>query len=316
MEQERVEQAARAERAERSARAERALAAIDQLNRLLGVTQDEQRRYQLKAQLREMIAALDAELQTYREIRHSRLEQLAVSMDKIFVPSPIAHYQTVAFLGTGVGSQQAADLQRQQIRDPFDLMIYDRVVGLGRPGFLQDLPRAALDHLLWSVDMLSSTDMRGIGGIRGASIDRLVAHSNGALVAEVLMRRGLIHVRELDILGGDGTLMTLDELAALHRQTGARIRVYATADDPVPLLPMGWQIRRIAEQLREFLPSQRDSRDETYRVLGVTPFTNADGPAVDVHLLSTPYSAERVVENHQYDTYYNIIRWQVLLGEN
>ena len=43
--------------------------------------------------------------------------------------------------------------------------------------------------------------------LQGAQFDRLIAHSNGATVSEALIRKGVITVNELNIVGGDRSLI-------------------------------------------------------------------------------------------------------------
>ena len=304
-----------AEAAHRANQADRALRAIDELNRMLRVEADSKRRYHLRYQIDELISQFNSQQTQYRLARKAGLQSLRSSIDQIVVPPPaVTHFGTVMLFGDGVTPVEAAAAQKSQITDPFDAKPYDRVFAFGRPGFFNDLPRSMLDHLLANFDSLSPQVMGRIGPLRGATIDRLVAHSNGGLVAEVLIRTGFIHVRRLDLLGGDGALMSLDELSQLHDRTGVEIHVYATKDDPVPLLPIGWKIRELSERLRESLPSLRHSTDPTDVVLGLIRPTDGAQSGVYVHLLSTPYTGERVVENHQYNTYYAIIRAQQLLS--
>lgn len=302
--------------AQRAKQADRAIQAIGAVDRIWGVEPDEHRRYALKNELVGLVQQFDSDKTEYRREMSSRLQRLSNSMDHINVPSPVIHYNTVMFFGAGVTPDQAAEAQKNRIVNPFDTKPYDRVLAFGREGFFDDLPRAALDHMLADFDTLSPQVLSQVGAVHGAVIDRLVAHSNGGIVAEVLIRNGYIHVKELDLLGGDGSLMSIDALRELHERTGVIIHVYAAKDDPVPLLPVGWKIRELSEKLRETLPSKKNSEDPTDVVLGLTKPTDETQPGVYVHLLSTPYSWERVVENHVYNSYYAIIRSMELLSNN
>lgn len=71
--------------------------------------------------------------------------------------------------------------------------------------------------------------------IRGTHFDRLVAHSNGATVAEALIRRGIITVNELNVMGGDRSFVNFggwNELITSGKV--ARVVVWVNPGDPVP----------------------------------------------------------------------------------
>jgi tetratricopeptide (TPR) repeat protein len=71
--------------------------------------------------------------------------------------------------------------------------------------------------------------------IRGTHFDRLVAHSNGATIAEALIRRGIITVNELNVMGGDRSFVNFggwNELITSGKV--ARVVVWVNPGDPVP----------------------------------------------------------------------------------
>jgi tetratricopeptide (TPR) repeat protein len=71
--------------------------------------------------------------------------------------------------------------------------------------------------------------------LRGTHFDRLVAHSNGATVAEALIRRGIITVNELQVMGGDRSFVNFggwNELITSGKVS--RVVVWVNPGDPVP----------------------------------------------------------------------------------
>ena len=74
-----------------------------------------------------------------------------------------------------------------------------------------------------------------VAKLKGASFDRLLAHSNGATIAEALIRSDVIHVDELNVVGGDRSLSNAAGLQELI-DTGKvkRIVVWINPGDPVP----------------------------------------------------------------------------------
>jgi hypothetical protein len=96
--------------------------------------------------------------------------------------------------------------------------------------------RVVGDHLTGGAISLNTPQAReAIAQISGKSFDRLVAHSNGATVAEALIREDLVRVNELDIVGGD---MSLVKRGAYQQLVDSgkvqRVVVWIRPDDPVP----------------------------------------------------------------------------------
>ena len=72
--------------------------------------------------------------------------------------------------------------------------------------------------------------------LEGSQFDRLIAHSNGATVAEALIRKGTITVEELNIVGGDRSMvngMGYRELIATGKVK--RIVVWYNPSDIIPI---------------------------------------------------------------------------------
>ena len=71
--------------------------------------------------------------------------------------------------------------------------------------------------------------------LQGTQFDRLIAHSNGATVSEALIRKGVITVNELNIVGGDRSLINnvgLQELITTGKVK--RIVVWINPGDVIP----------------------------------------------------------------------------------
>lgn len=96
--------------------------------------------------------------------------------------------------------------------------------------------RVAGDHLHGGASSLASPQgQAALTEISGKAFDRLVAHSNGATVAEALIRDDRIRVNELNIVGGDMSLLRKGEYQALVDSGKVkRVVVWVNANDPVP----------------------------------------------------------------------------------
>jgi hypothetical protein len=138
-------------------------------------------------------------------------------------------------MGTGHTQDEADALTRKHFPSPIDNKPFDKIYAFGGKGF--DLDRSAMDNAKANLSLLSDETMGRIESLRNAHIDRLVAHSNGATVAEVLIRNDFITVKELYLMGGDRSLTNLNGLEKLAKEKGIKITVFANPGDPVVTVP-------------------------------------------------------------------------------
>jgi hypothetical protein len=100
----------------------------------------------------------------------------------------------------------------------------------------EELLRGFLDNnYLGEYTLSTPYGQKLIERIRGTHFDRLVAHSNGATVAEALIRRGIITVNELNVMGGDRSFVNFggwNELITSGKVS--RVVVWVNPGDPVP----------------------------------------------------------------------------------
>jgi len=91
------------------------------------------------------------------------------------------------------------------------------------------------DHLTDGAISLNTPQARkALEEISGKEYDRLVAHSNGATVAEALIREDRVRVNELDIVGGDMSLVKRgDYQEMVDSGKVKRVVVWVNLNDPV-----------------------------------------------------------------------------------
>jgi hypothetical protein len=96
--------------------------------------------------------------------------------------------------------------------------------------------RGLLDnHYLGAYTLNTKYGKELVARLQGTHFDRLLAHSNGATIAEALIRRGVIKVDELNVIGGDRSMVNklgLQELIASG--TVKRVVVWINPGDVVP----------------------------------------------------------------------------------
>ncbi|HEY3490495.1 MAG TPA: hypothetical protein VGK27_10310 [Candidatus Deferrimicrobiaceae bacterium] len=106
-----------------------------------------------------------------------------------------------------------------------------------RAGYgLTESGRIVGDHLTDGAISLNTPQARkALEQVSGKECDRLVAHSNGATVAEALIREDLVRVNELDIVGGDLSLAKSGHYQELVDSGKVkRVVVWVNLNDPVP----------------------------------------------------------------------------------
>jgi len=101
---------------------------------------------------------------------------------------------------------------------------------------IKDGKRVGLDNLTEGEFSLTTPQAQAaVEQLAGKEFDRLVAHSNGASVAEALIRNDIITVNELNVVGGDRSLLNghaFQEL--LDSGKVKRVVVWINLNDPVP----------------------------------------------------------------------------------
>jgi hypothetical protein len=112
------------------------------------------------------------------------------------------------------------------------------VYAFGDHNFLAEAVRAVLDNQTYARYTLSSERAQAVvRELNGTRFERLLAHSNGATVAEALIRANVIEVDEFNVIGGDRSLANgraLQELIDSGRVH--RVRIWINPGDPIPAI--------------------------------------------------------------------------------
>jgi hypothetical protein len=175
-------------------------------------------------------------------------------------------------LGTFDTPEVAAEMKADpHVVDPFTGARYSEIMAFGLSeasplqlaGMSKEALRVTLDHFLANFDMLSPATERQVRKLYGVRVHELVVHSNGATIAEALIRRGWMQVDELRILGGDRSLNNLAGLRQLSADKHMRISVYALDHNVIPEIPVRWSIRgwahrayQLGESFAEYIKQQ------------------------------------------------------------
>jgi hypothetical protein len=313
--------------------------AIQQLSQLLqqydSITHvDTQReRYQLKLKIDQALTEFErlrtAELKKYNALTN-KVTVLLDQGNNVPLPPTPPTYDSVLLLGMFADPKLATSMKADSTKNenPFTGKQFTDVVAFGDRDFdtiihsvesrSEESARVFLDHALANFDILSPITAQQLSRLRGAHIRELVVHSNGATIAEVLIRQGWIRVDTLRVLGGDRTLVNPDSLKELAQQRGVKISVYAIHGDAITMLPTGWKLREWADKLYSIggkLPSYEHAPESIFDVLGLSRQRTEPGGSFEMHLITSPYTNDKdYLERHYYETYRGVIKGQRLQG--
>jgi hypothetical protein len=206
----------------------------------------------------EMQKSLLEERQKLAEQTNKLQKQLAAVVPPLKSPE---HVHEGVILGFGTDADDALKMQKDGV-SPFMEQSYSArialaeqaraegkeiggamVVSFGTPEQKEKYLKIAKEGTRVGLDNLtegefSLTTPQGQAAVKqlaGKEFDRLVAHSNGASIAEALIRDDVITVNELNIVGGDRSLLNghaFQEL--LDSGKVKRVVVWINLNDPVP----------------------------------------------------------------------------------
>jgi hypothetical protein len=166
------------------------------------------------------------------------------------------------------------------------------VVSFGTPEQKKNYLRTEAGRVFWDHEtagefsLATPQGQAAIERLSGKEFDRLVAHSNGASVAEALIRKDIIKVNELNVVGGDKSLLREQEYQQLLDSGKVkRVVVWINLNDPVPYGTSIFQTNLVgrsidaAEHLAKKITG--DSRIE-YRYMWGTDPRNPATAATDI----------------------------------
>jgi hypothetical protein len=297
-----------ADRGDRAAR----LARLDQLwetnDRLDDDAEDQDARTRIR--IRDAMPEFFAQQAREHYAYDAQLRRLSAASLHVTVPYP-QHCESILLMGVGETARDAAVVAKRD--NPFTP---GRPYGCGvfgfaaMPDFFDLVLRGAPDHILRSFDLLSPLTLLSLHRLWGEerSVPIVVAHSNGATVAEVLIRsHRLVGVRELRILGGDGALMHLDSLQKLADDYNIKITVYAIKGDPVTLAATGWELRALGELLKTAMPEYARQPNFTNALFALARRPADPNARLQVKLLDYP-SRWNPLDYHPYVAYEGVLK--------
>ena len=174
-----------------------------------------------------------------QERYRQQLQQLMVEADHIQVPPPPVPRQIHEGILLGLFDPQGGAAEKYAgALSPFTGKLYgaDSVFATTDAKDASEAMRGLLDnHYLGAYTLNTPYGKELIRRLQGTHFDRLVAHSNGATIAEALVRRGVIQVDELNVVGGDRSMVNQPGLQELIASGNVkRVVVWINPGDVVP----------------------------------------------------------------------------------
>jgi len=207
-----------------------------------------QERERAEAQQR-LIEQRDKSLLLDRAIHNTQLERLAHEIDHIYVPLPPGptnvHIHEGVLLGL-FNTQEDADAIGT-FTSPFTGRPFDKnaVFATAESKSAHEALRGYLDNQIVGEYTLNTAYGKSlIDKLSGTHFDRLLAHSNGATIAEALIKRGVIKVDELNIIGGDRSLV--NQWGYQNLVDSGLVKRVVVWINPGDLIPVGSSIAYVA----------------------------------------------------------------------
>ena len=196
---------------------------------------------------RRLVEARDKVIEQDRHYHNDQLERLMVEADHIKVPPPPlpAHIHEGVLLGL-FDPQQEAEESLGTAHSPFTDKLYkkEEIFSTADSKTPHEALRGLLDNqTVGEYTLNTAYGKQLIERLNGTQFDRLIAHSNGATIAEALIKRGVIKVDELNVVGGDRSLV--NQAGYQNLIDSGQVKRIIVWVNPGDAIPVGSSLRYI-----------------------------------------------------------------------
>ena len=174
---------------------------------------------------------------------HKQLQKLMSEVDKIKVPSPNTGKKIHEGIMLGLFNTNEVNAltdKSKNVKSAFTDKEYKPGEYFATSDKLsaKELLRGVVDNSsLGEYTLNTEHGKKLIEQLQGTQFDRLIAHSNGATVSEALIRKGVITVNELNIVGGDRSL--INKYALNELITSGKVKRIIVWVNPGDIIPKG-----------------------------------------------------------------------------
>jgi hypothetical protein len=184
------------------------------LNNLRRAQEEERKDIERKANREaERLAAMERlkrEIQADKERYRSQLQRLMNEADRIKVPSPSGPRRIAEGMMLGLFDPEPEGKSKYSLQSPLSgkAIESDDIFATTNAKNVGEVIRGLMDnHYLGAYTLGSPFGKELVRKLQGTHFEKLIAHSNGATIAEALIRRGVIQVEEFNIVGGDRSMI-------------------------------------------------------------------------------------------------------------
>jgi tetratricopeptide (TPR) repeat protein len=281
--------------------------------RLIAEQKRKEEEWQAEEQ-RRWIAGRDQSIEQNRAYHNTQLERLMVEADHIKVPLPNLgpaniHLHEGIILGL-FDPQEDAEKTLTAVKSPFTGKPYtkDELFSTADSKTAHEALRGFLDNQsVGEYTLNTEYGKQLIARLNGTEFDRLIAHSNGATIAEALIKRGIIKVDELNVVGGDRSLVNQAGYQNLI-DSGAVKRIVVWVN-PGDTIPVGSSLSYVTPMGRvNVAPLMTSAEHYAYQLTGTHQGGDAKveyrllkGPAYvgqDIHMDKTIFDAHDLAKSY------------------
>jgi tetratricopeptide (TPR) repeat protein len=196
-------------------------------------------------QQRLYVESRDKTIEQDRQNYNRQLEKLMVEADHINVPPPPStHIHEGIILGLFDAEEAASALTA--VPSPFTRRQYkkDEVFPSTDSTSASEALRGFYDNkTIGEYTLNTEYGRRLIEKLKDMQFDRLLAHSNGATIAEALIKKGIIRVNELNIIGGDRSL--INQFGYQNLIDSGKVKRVIVWVNPGDIVPIGSSLQYV-----------------------------------------------------------------------
>ncbi len=273
-------------KAEQNLALEQQRARDEQMRRIAEIERQDRER---AAEQQRMVAERDKVIDNDRQYHNAQLERLMVETDHIVVPPPPVppHIHEGILLGL-FDPQDEGESSLGGANSPFSGHPYEKgaIFASADSKTAHEAMRGLLDNLTVGEYTLNTPyGKQLIERLNGTQFDRLIAHSNGATIAEALIKRGVIKVDELNVVGGDRSL--INQAGYQNLIDSGRVKRIVVWINPGDAIPVGSSLSYVSPMGGVNVAPLLTSAEHYANVL-TGNHQGGDGKTVEYRLLKGP----------------------------
>jgi hypothetical protein len=261
---------------------------------------------------KEFLTCINNDIKTY----NSQLDRLRRNLRGIVPPLPDNRKTIKDGVMLGLFNTQGSNqIKSMRLRNPFtgEAIKDDEFFATTDSDSWMEMFRGLMDNeFLGKFTLNTDYGKKLVQQLDGTHFNRLIAHSNGATVSEALIREGVIEVDELDIIGGDRSLVNYNGYSDLINS--GKVKKIVVWVNPADIIPLGSSAINLTPQAKDRDEYQNTLNSFiTYKLTGpgkVNPKVEYRYLKGDQYLMGQEYSfnKEHFWDSHSLFAYFENIK--------